>query len=208
MNETSPTTYAEEIIQRVVAGIDGRVAIEAADVNILAWAVARAGDGNHLEIGTLFGGSAIITALVKAELGLKGRVTCLDPLDGYYLGTPFACPVDPVCTKPITAERVRKNAEAFGVELEIIAKKSQPFPEELMDRRFVSAYIDGDHWGDGPMLDWLNVKARTDRIVVFDNNDAKHPAVQKAVEEAIKDPAWKLIFLGGISAVLERCDGH
>lgn len=208
MPEQSPITFAAEIVNSVYLDIEGRMALSDSNVNILAWAVSRAGDGDHLEIGTLFGGSAIVAALVKKEQGFSGKVVCLDPLDGYYLDTIFAKRTDPVCGLPISRKQVEQNAKTFGVELEIIAKRSQPWPHELRDRKFASAYIDGDHWGDGPLLDWLNVKEQVEKIVVFDNFDDQHPDVQRAVRLAQADPEWKTIFQGGISCVMERCDGN
>lgn len=200
-------TFADGMIKRIQQRMLGRICHEQHNGNYLAWAIAQAGRGDHLEIGSLHGGSAILAVLVKNRFSLPGEVWCVDPLDGYYIGTPFAHVVDWVSKVPVTPETLRSNLEAFGVadRVHVVQKKSIPWPEELGGHTFASAYIDGDHWGDAPTIDWRNVKDRVGRIVVFDNTDRQtHPAVVAAVEEAKKDPQWKCILEAGITAVFER----
>src|SRR5574342_461649 len=50
------------------------------DSVILAQTVINAGNGDHLEIGSLFGGSAILSALVKKNFSLQGNIYCIDHL--------------------------------------------------------------------------------------------------------------------------------
>lgn len=198
--------FGKEHIAAISARIQGRLAYEESNCNYLAWAISRAGHGDHLEIGTLHGGSAILALLVKMELGLAGDVYCVDPLNGYYIGTPYGCPVDLVTKVPINANVVLENAAAFGVvnRLHLISQKSMPFPVSIQNHRFVSAYIDGDHEGETPTLDWWNCQSRTSKVVVFDNYDERHPAVQDAVRTAATTQGWALTMEGPITAVLEK----
>ena len=54
----------EEIIAYVHKNIDGRMCDEFDNVWHLARSVQMAGGGNYLEIGSLFGGSAIVASLL------------------------------------------------------------------------------------------------------------------------------------------------
>ncbi len=198
--------YGQALVEQIQREIRGRIAHEQHNCNYLAWAIAQAGDGDHLEIGTLFGGTAILAALIKQELGYQGDIWCVDPLDGYYVGTPYEYPVDPVSGVPINEETVWANARAFGVEerLHIIARPSQPWPPELRARTFASAFIDGDHWGEMPWRDWECVYPRTTRYVIFDNYDDRHPAVQQTCRAAERNVCWQREFAGGITFIVRR----
>lgn len=198
--------FATDLIANIQKGIIGRIAYEQHNCNYLAWAIAHAGDGNHLEIGTLFGGTAILAALIKRRYHLDGMIYCIDPLDGYYTGTAYACATDPVSGWPVSREVLQENLAAFGVDkqVRIIQARSQPWPEELKSETFASAYIDGNHWGDIPVLDWMMVKQCTTRMVVFDNHDQKHPSVLNAGKIAKSDANWRVVLEQGISLVLER----
>ncbi len=197
---------AQLVVSRVKAEIKGRVADEYANTSLVACAAAMSGSGDHLEIGTLFGGSAIVVALLKQWMGLDGIVVCVDPLEGYYKGTQWACAVDPVTNLPIDLNTVLWNADHFGVQdrIKVVRARSHPWPEELKSRDFASAYIDGDHWGDGPIRDWHNVHPLTCGYVVFDNCDKKHPAVQSACDCAAHTPNWEEVYRGGISCIVRR----
>lgn len=131
-------------------------------------------DGNHIEIGTMFGGSAIIAALAKAENGYDGLIYCVDPLDGYY-GRPF----DPNTAGKITpsVEIVLENASLWGIEemLRIFPQKHPPLPEELENMRFETALIDGDHSYKGALADWNNLKGRVDKYIIFHDIHKRNP---------------------------------
>ena len=57
--------------------IRGRYAGQPYDWGVLAQMLLWAGHGDHLEIGTLFGGSAILSALTKIKYGLKAILYAL-----------------------------------------------------------------------------------------------------------------------------------
>ena len=197
---------AQQIIAQVKNGMIGRMAdLEDGTLKMLL-AVAESGNGDHLEIGTLFGGSAVAAVMMKKSLGLQGRVVCLDPLDGFYIGSPMEANIDPVTRLPINAETVWENAGIFDVadRLEIIQKRSSPWPKELHGRQFASAYIDGDHWGDSPLDDWQNAAPSVRDFIIFDNYAPTHPDVMRACKVTEQYPDWECVYAGGITFIVER----
>jgi len=193
------------IISYVKARMIGRLADLQDGTLKMLMAVALSGHGDHLEIGTLFGGSAIAAVLMKKMMELSGNVICLDPLDGYYRNSSIEADVDPITKLPVNLETVLENARRFSVSdrLEIITQRSYPWPVELEKRSFASAYIDGDHW-NFPWLDWLNVKDRVSRFIIFDNCDLEHPDVMFACQKAEQDRNWRRVHSEGITFILER----
>lgn len=202
----APAQFADDLIFDIQRRITGRIACERNNCNYLAWSIAQAGDGDHLEIGTLFGGTAILAALLKQRLGLAGEVYCIDPLDGYYLHTPYACAIDPVSGWPVSLEIVQANALEFGVDdrIHFIRSRSQPWPVEMIGKTFASAYIDGDHWQDTPTRDWQCVQQQTHGHVVFDNHDDQHPSVLAAGRQAKNTVGWQTVLETRITLVLRR----
>ena len=195
------------VIKEVQASMKGRICYEQNNVAVMASYALEAGHGDHLEIGALFGGSAIVVALLKKRHFLDGKVYCVDPLDGFYFAR-LGKRVDPDLPGKLRVDRAALdyNIRQFGVEdyIEVIEKPSIPWPDELKGKQFVSVYIDGDHWGNTPTTDWENVKDNVTRFVIFDDNDKKHPSVIKACELAAEDPNWKTVWNAGITYVLER----
>lgn len=198
----------QEIIDFVHENIDGRMCDEYGNVHHLANIIFNAGGGNYLEIGSLFGGTAIVASLVMQDLGLDGEVYAIDPFDGYYVGTKnergtlVGAKVDPHTRKPVTIERAQANAEKMGAKVNFIRGKSSA--QTVPDIDFSVVFIDGDHWNDGPWKDWLLVKDKCDKFIIFDNCDHTHPAVEAAVRNAWADDEWTLLFKDGITAVLGR----
>jgi len=194
------------IISNIHKNIIGRIADLDDNVFQLACLIASEEDGDHLEIGVLHGGTAILIALLKKELGHKGIVYCIDPLDGYYKDTVHDYVVDPVSFVPVSLDVLVKNIYSFDVEKEIIILKckSIPWPSVLNDKTFSTAFIDGDHWGDAPTTDWENVHKLTTGTVIFDNYDHLHPAVIAAGRMAYENPEWDEIFDDGIVYAVKR----
>lgn len=188
----------------------------------MAELVLEAGDGDHLEIGVLHGGTLIMAALVKREYGLQGKVVGLDPLDGFYP----AGPMNPdgvyndkgtqLITRPddkgvpVSLENLMDNVRHFGIadRIEIIQKFSYPFPEEIAGRFFASCYIDGDHYRDGPLHDWELAWPRVKRLIWFDDCNENCPAVKRVRPIARKTSGWheKELF-GNQILVMERNAG-
>ncbi len=184
--------------------MEGRLCGVAHDWGIQAEAISHAGDGDHLEIGTLFGGSAILAARVKEELGLDGKIVCVDPLDSYYGKL-----VDPTSGVEVTKERVLSNARLFGVEerLQLITEKSKPWPIDR-GQKFASAFIDGDHQFRGALDDWKATEAQIDKIVLIDNYDSRHMGDgvvdMCAVIFRYYTQVWMPMHISGITLVLGK----
>ena len=141
------------------------------------------GAGDYIEIGTLFGGSAIL-----AGKYCKGHVYCIDPLDGYYAKGR----VDKGTNLLPSPKIVRENWESFGLDLDrlhIYAHKHPPWPEELKNKRFDIGYIDGEHTHEAAMQDWDALKDRVDKYIIFDNTEKR--GVMDAFEEAVQHPDWE-----------------
>lgn len=192
---------AAEVAKEIVENIEGRAADNGISLIWLGSMVAAAGDGDHVDIGTLFGASAIEAALVKKRLGLKGKVYCIDPYeprDNIATNLPDNMP------KEGDPETLMRNAEKFGVELTLIQKRSYPWPDELKDAVFATAYIDGDHLGDTPWNDFQNVQSRTTHYIGFDNFEETYGDVIRAVQKAVDTGDWFYYFKNGVFVALRR----
>ena len=169
--------------------------------DLLTELVQRGGNGDHLEIGTLFGASAIHAALYKKEKGLGGKIVCIDPFEPGLL-TPTIrerCVCDP------TPEIVMENAKFYGVadRIEIIKTKSKPFP--IKGRRFATTYIDGDHTFSGAYSDWENARQITDVAILLDDDSPILGPYRVAREFIAVDPDWEVRYqYGMIMAVKNR----
>lgn len=175
------------IAERIHEELIGRAAVNVDDLVTLSKYLVP---GDHLEIGTLFGCSAIFAALVKNS----GTVTCIDPLDGYYMSNDRLASEKDLTGFTPSLELLQENAAHFEVELKVVQALSDPWP--LGDAQFATAFIDGDHWDDGPRNDWNNVKDRVSHYVIFHD--------WPIVEDAIQDPAWKLVEQSGFIGVMGR----
>ena len=144
--------------------------------------------GDHVEIGTLWGASAILTALTKKV----GHIFAIDPLSeyGYYGGE------DKWHGKP-SAGRLRDNLEKFGVGSRVthIDKFSHPFP--LPDHKFDTAFIDGDHSYEGCKRDWYSLRDRVRHVIAF--HDTHLSDVGLVFQLARHDPKWETYLeYGGV----------
>ena len=186
---------------------EGRIADNGASLIFVTSMVANAGDGDHVEIGTLFGASAIAVALMKKKLGLKGDVYCIDPYDAdtRKKNVQIASEkVDPALLSA-TPKAVKANAKLFDVELTLIQKHSDPWPERLKDNHFVTAYIDGDHLNDMPYKDFVNLSERTSDYIGFDNYEEGYVDVLGGFNKILSENIdWVLYYKNATFAALRR----
>jgi hypothetical protein len=189
-----------EIANMLDKEIDGRSTLFPHDGGILAEAVAISRHGDHVEIGTFYGGSAILAALVKKKLGHHGRVYCVDPLE--YRNDLIK---DSETNEWATTEKVMANARKFGVANRIILVPEYsdpwPFPPE---KTFASAYIDGDHWNGMPQKDWDNLSKCVKHAIVVDDYMREKSEIVEMVLKAAQDPRWLLVHISSFTAVLRR----
>ena len=156
----------------------------------LPWAcqmAINAGAGDHLEIGTSWGASAIAVALAKRAAGLPGKVYCIDPYEKRYANKKTSL-------KFATISGAKRNIKAAEVDITIIRASSDPFPEKLKGHKFVSAYIDGSHLGDMPYKDLMACAERTQHFIGMDNYEEGYPDVLDAVHKFASQQEWNLYF--------------
>ncbi len=149
----------------------------------------------HAEIGTLFGGSVLLSLFAIDEARSADHVLAIDPFFGYY-----GQDLDIVTRLPVTAGTVRDNIAKFGFDLErveIVSATSQS--EEAIKAAasypLASLFIDGDHSYKGVESDWINYHdlVSPGGYVLFDNyNDAYWPEITQFVSEqlAILPEKW------------------
>lgn len=131
--------------------------------------------GDHVEIGTMWGGSAILTAMFKPV----GKIYTIDPLtENAYYGSS-----DWDGERPTVVD-LQENIEYFGLSNRIVHVNawSDPFP--LKDQFFDTAFIDGDHTFKGAMADFINLHDRVNFHILFDDLDDRHLPVVNAFEAA------------------------
>jgi len=192
-----------DIIKEVKDRITGRVATDDEELELLLDMVNVFGGGNHLEIGVLFGGTMAMVGLLLREIGGKSMVYGIDPLDGYYTGNAtYGSSTDPDTGLPIDAKTCLSNLDKFDIDYFLAVTKSNPFP--FTDVTFDTAFIDGDHWGDMPYIDFKHASAYTRNAIMFDNYDDGHKDVQLAVAKILAEGDWDIWKKSKIGVVLTR----
>ena len=164
--------------------------------------VARlaARDGDHVEIGSLFGASARVAAGVKTKYEYTGTVYCIDPME---FDSHEACIrlEGNDSQKMMLREQFQifsDATKAYGDRIRLIRKPSYPWPLED-DQRFVTAFIDGWHYGDGPLNDAKKLVDVVSEMILLDDVVPGYPDVYKAFQYLCSCPRW---FLTGKT---ERC---
>lgn len=154
-------------------------------------------EGPYLEIGVLWGGSMIIAGLMMPDVQLYG----IDPLFGY--DKPGKLDPFVKLDYPTSVRVVERNLEKFDMldRAHLFVHKHPPFPEILEDAVIEIAFIDGDHHYDSVMADWLALKDRVSKMIIF--HDLHHRDPPKVFINAAGNPDWS-IFYEGISAKYSR----
>ncbi len=183
-------------------GMQGRLGLtREEEAECLAYYAATPGD--YVEIGCLWGGSALIAALAKEDDGTTGDVFTIDHMSGGWWDG-----FDPEVKKPPTPAAVLSNLADFWVayRVHIIRDESDPWP--LPDSVQPSVvFIDGDHSYEGCLRDWNNVRNRACHYVLFHDYAASHPGVQRVIDEQVKpDKHWRFVQVANSIAVFERVD--
>jgi hypothetical protein len=190
--------YGAEITEKIRDVVE-RSIIPTHDAGLLAQVIYNALHSDHVEIGTFYGGTAILAALVKKQFKMHGKIYCVDPLEcrpGII--------ADRVTGGSATTTAVMNNARKLGVEDRIVLVPQLSFPWPLEDKLFGTGYIDGDHWNGMPLNDWNSLRKCVSYAVVFDDYKRGKPEVHQAVMVAANDPEWLLAHISGFSAILRR----
>lgn len=174
----------------------GMIGTKKMGAQVLAEVVSRVPSGIHVEIGTQWGGTAILAGLLQES---DGRVYCIDPVskNKYYGG------LDPYTHLYPHAKYLKANIKRFGLQERVIHidKPSHPWP---YPGQCDTAFIDGDHSFPVVGYDWMNLRERCTRYIVFDNIEDEFPAVQDVFDMACNDKRWRLAALVGEVGVVER----
>lgn len=184
---------ALEIIENFPKDMNGRAMLGLPAAELLMELVAES-EGEYIEIGAGFGGSAVMALAAGASL-----VYCIDPFVG----------VNSLEDRPDPLHRVFwKNMHHYGMENDVICFKqySQPFPEAIHYHRFEVGLIDGHHFGSAPYKDFLELDNRVTEYLLFDNADRE--SVAKTVEAAIKGGNWELHKEVEYESSYEKKDGE
>ena len=140
-------------------------------------------EGDHLEIGTLWGSTAIAAALAKDELGQAGMIYCVDPFE-YDRQEPCSRKAGNITQARSEAmpEIFMENVKRFGVEhrIVLIQKTSDEAKKELKGKRFMSALLDGYPYGDQPLKDAKFAMSVCDGWIAQDDVVRYYPGKMKA----------------------------
>ena len=128
--------------------------------------------GDYVEIGSAWGGSAIMAAI--AMEGRPGTVYCIDA---------FA-PTHELSGIDGTLLAFWANCLAFGVQERIVAFKQHhpPWPLPIWYHKFSVGFIDGAHDAPFPAQDWRGMSPRVTDYILMDN--VERPAVKDVVESS------------------------
>jgi len=152
------------------------------DTELLYDVVSRG--GTYVEIGTKWGGSAIVAGLAGCE------VHCIDHWE--Y--------PDRARSHWPTQDIVRENWEGAGLDIDklhIHVQRHPPWPAAIEGRKFHIGMIDGSHYEDAVRLDWESMRTRITKFLIFHDVDHRHAhyEVRKVFMEAAQDPDWEVWYL-------------
>lgn len=166
---------------------------------------------DSIEIGTLFGGSCLAKLIAMRDLGLQGKIVCIDPMTGYYDQQ-----VDPVTGRKVSPEVLYRNVEILSfpresVELRQVLSTCVEAYDGLDESRFATLMIDGDHSYIGVLHDWECYQrfVAVGGFVLFD--DYSHPSwphVTSAVRKVLGSLSsqWKACGQLDTTFILQRVD--
>jgi predicted O-methyltransferase YrrM len=163
-------------------------------------------DGDHVEIGSLFGASAIAVAKAKQEYNQRGTVYCIDPMrfDTHeaYIRLGGSRSEKLMLKNQYTI--FKDNISSYGDRIKLVRELSMPWPLP-MEQRFSTAFIDGWHYGDGPLNDVKTLIQIVDNAIVIDDIVGKmYPAVHRAFVYLCSHPEWNLSILGERSVLFTK----
>lgn len=193
--------FGIQIAKKIHESINGGLACAYADVGLLAQASCRNGD--HLELGTLFGATGIAVAATKKEFGMSGDVYTID--NGQYQAK-----LTRQQNIHFPDDLLTANAELFGVadRIHAIQADTCPLPSLVNNMMFASAFIDAGHEYKDCYADWMSVR-KLANIVVFHDYDSSHVGVVDAVRDAQRhNPDWWLVHVSSHTAIMERKKDH
>lgn len=166
-------------------------------------------NSDSIEIGVLFGGSCLIKLMAMKKLGVKGKIICIDPMEGYY-----GQRIDPHSGHEVKKSTLYKNLQIFNfpensIELRSVKSNDLLATKDLSGEAFATLLIDGDHSYQGVHFDWKNFSpfVNTGGFVLFDDyGDSSWPDITRFVNELIISlpKNWKSLGQIGITYIFKK----
>jgi hypothetical protein len=169
------------VFELITSRITGRLAMSVDDCAIIEEIAPQC--STWIEIGTLWGGSAILAALSNPNL----KVIAIDPIERYQNEAP-------------TCDDILANFLTFNVahQISLVKAKSDPWPLPL-DFVADAVMIDGDHSLEALESDWNNAKRIAKKFILI--HDYDDPPIRKFTEK-IRD--FKIVKSSPRMIALER----
>jgi hypothetical protein len=174
------TRYLHDYISKHMIG---RIGMLADECTLLGDTVKDS--TRHLEIGTLWGGSALVAAMAGAK-----QVYTIDLMSGGW----WDAGQDPKVNPPLGPKAVIDNLTGAKLRerIVLVVSPSNPFP--LDGLAFETALIDGDHSFGGVRADFHNVYPRTSRAIMFHDCEQSYPGVMQFINSGeIEAAGWSLV---------------
>jgi hypothetical protein len=150
---------------------------------------------NHLEIGALFGATAIYTALIMEHNEVDGLVYTIDPCL-FNLHEPDVCKSGTITPELVRfqPEIIQDNIKKFGVEDRVvfIQKSSHPLPYDVKGIKFDTCFIDGDHQHGTPIIDVKNCIKLGVKNIILDDTHYRYPCVMRAFKYILDLDDWDI----------------
>ena len=205
MTDQSRIYYIVDHTVRRLLGWPGCAGSSLKDIGRL---IAEYGDdGDHVETGSLFGASAIVAYKTKIEFGKKGDVYCIDPM--VFDEHEYDIRVKGSKSQKILLRHQHQifvdNTNQFS-GIKLIRERSHPWPMSK-NQRFSTAFIDGWHYGDGPLNDAKTLVELVDRAIMIDDIIPAYPDIYRAFLYLCEHPDWNLVYKWNRVALFEKIVG-
>ena len=189
------TEITSKVVDEVLRTLIGWPGARGRSLRTVGGLVAEfGGDGNHVEIGSLFGASALVACMIKIELKSPGTVYCIDPM--IFDEHEYCVRIDGNESQKILLRHHHQifidNTRWAGSRINLIKKRSYPWPLSK-DQRFSTAFVDGWHYDDGPMNDVKTLVDVVDNAILLDDVTENYPDIYRAFLYMCSHPDW---FLG------------
>jgi len=181
---------------------DAQALLTAGDVEALSWMFRRVGPiGDTAEVGTFYGGSAVLGAQCAKARGY--RHWCIDEF-----GLPYSkFPTEPsmeIAWAHLRAEDLHQHAVLVAGDVETAGLA-------FGDGVFGAVFIDSDHTPEQAPIDmaWARRVAIPNGLVSLHDlhGDGRYPGYQEAVEGLVGQWGWTEAFAAGSVKVYRLPDG-
>lgn len=137
--------------------------------------------GDYIEIGSEFGGSAVMAGMAMKHTSQAGIIFCIDPF-----GTK-----NELEAPDKKYHAFWQNIIHYDLHRRTIAFKQfhPPWPAAIQFRLFAIGFIDGNHSSGAPLADFKALQSRVIKYIMFDN--AEKEEVDKAIKYAIRTGQWE-----------------